>query len=613
MLNRFCVLLVLLILQVSCPLVEGFQASRHNKFVEQQESLEDYRRRLGIQFNYNTTTLHPELCRHYNESHCQHLDEQARRLQLRTQPLGEQKAIVILLKVSNQFPTFPRSDYDLLFNDRGSSSEEITPTGSFYSYFKENSQNQFIVDAYVHEWVEADGNEQSCAGSNNGIGESFHRCFIPALEELDVKHNDPNDSFHWADHDQNRDGYIDNLIILWNSYAAEVGNAPTAGPPPSQRIVSHSGFVSDGTWNSPTTGMQPAFYATGSAFRGDGSFGSDDIARWNIVAHEFIHVFGMFDLYDISYTGYGCGGYDIMAYTTGQRDRNKEPGNVGPYTKIFLGWLTPTEITSNGVYKINPSFTTSEVYKISEGYPEGEYLLIENRQDQLGWDLQFWGGGGIVIWSIDEDASQNDGTQTRVKVVQADGREDLENKVNLGDADDIWIQGREISNSGFPNTKSRRTGQSTGLRIYDISASQTEMEFTIGGLRQDGGGNPPETPVPVETPSPVDTSTPSPMDSSTPVPVDDSTSSPVDTSTPAPVEGSTSSPVDTSTPAPVFDNNPSTPAPVITSPAPTEQCNPGDTDCCLIAIDTEECLPLLAATTPRPGCDCYNYCGNAYQ
>ena len=185
--------------------------------------------------------------------------------------------------------------------------------------------------------------------------------------------------------------------------------------------------------------------------------------------------------------------------------------------------------------------------------------MIENRQ-QVGWDLSFWGGGGIVIWSIDETAVENDATQTRVKIVQADGREDLENMVNLGDADDIWVAGKELDDTGFPNTRSRRTGQSTGLRIYDFTPLQTEMQFTIGLSTTPAPTPSLETASPVETASPIET--------------------------PSPVE---------------------TPL-----PTPERTCSPGDTDCCLVRIDTDECPPLVAATTPELGCDCYNYCGYTY-
>jgi M6 family metalloprotease-like protein len=415
------------------------------------------------------------------------------------------------------------------------------------------------------------------------------------LEQQDNKHADTGDPFNWNDYDMNSDGYIDNLIVIYNGYDAGEGGLDPVGTPSESRIFAHAGFVNDRIWVSSFTGIAPGSYATASAYRG---ISGNAICRINFVVHEFLHTFGVIDLYDLDFVGYGCGLFDVMAFPNGQQGKGKYPGNVGPYTKIVLGWLEPIEISQDGTYIANPSFTSTQVYKISAGYPPGEYLLIENRQP-LGWEPAFWGGGGIVIWSIDETADRNDGTQTRVKVIQADGRDDLEEKENLGDADDLWITGRELEDTGYPNSRSRRTGQSTNLRIYDFSATQTEMEFSIG-LDESPTASPTSTPDPTGTPAPEDT--PAPVDTAAPA----DTPAPVDTAAPA----DTPAPIDTAAPA-------DTPAPVDTAapadtPVPIGTTAPGDPNSCAVSLNTEDCLPLLAATTPEPDCDCYNYCGNVY-
>jgi hypothetical protein len=172
------------LLWLQANVVVAFQYNRFNSG-EEWESLDNFRRRRGIDFDYNTTALHPEFCRHMNQSACEGLDSRARRLQSSTRPIGEQKLLVILLKVTNNFPTIPRDDFDLFFNDRGIDSD-ITPTGSVHTYLRDNSYNQLFLDAYVHDWVDAQGTEASCAGPNGqqGFWEGYHRCWIPALNQL---------------------------------------------------------------------------------------------------------------------------------------------------------------------------------------------------------------------------------------------------------------------------------------------------------------------------------------------------------------------------------------------------------------------------------------------
>jgi immune inhibitor A len=183
----------------------------------------------------------------------------------------------------------------------------------------------------------------------------------------------------------------------------------------------------------------------------------------------------------------------------GQANDITNPANVGPWTKIFMGWLTPTEITNDGRYDIEASFSSEQVYKVSSGLPEGEYFLLENK-NAVGWDVNMWGGGGIVIWHIDETLDGITSTEAKVAIVQADGNDDLEGKVNLGDEGDIWKSGgskSELSDTGNPNTKSRRNGQSSGIRLYDFSENGNVMSFSIEGVR-------PATPTPVNlTPTPA--------------------------------------------------------------------------------------------------------------
>ena len=105
----------------------------------------------------------------------------------------------------------------------------------------------------------------------------------------------------------------------------------------------------------------------------------------------------------------------------------------------------------------------------------------------------------LICRYVDETKTENSSTQTKVAIVQADGRDDLENDVNLGDEGDIWKQGGskdELSDLGYPNTKSRRTGKSSGIRIYNFSTNGSTMTFSIEGIG-------PEAPTPSPNSSPT--------------------------------------------------------------------------------------------------------------
>ena len=474
------------------------------------EPLKDFRTRNNITFHFVPTAIHPEICRYHNETTCREMDRKARNLQSRSSTTGKHKLLVILLDLVPGRSKPSKEDFEVLFN--GPQNDDITPTGTIKDYFLQNSYNKYEIDPYIHEWAPADGTEAECAGGRQGVWDGLDNCLFTALDQLEALHNSFDQGFSWFDFDQNLDGFIDNVIVLHNGYNAENGADDPDGVPPSERIRSHATLASGTVWRSAMSGYKLGYYGITSAYRGTED---ENIARLNVISHEFIHSFGMIDLYDIDFVGNGCGSYGLMGYPIGPGNSPENPGNIGAYTKAFLGWITPTLITSDGFYNAPASFDNEVVYKIELDDPT-EYLLIENKH-ATGWDVEMWGGGGIVIWYVDETKPMNDSTQTRVAIVQADGRDDLENDVNLGDADDLWVNGgakAELNDSGYPNTKSRRTGASTGIRIYDFSSNGENMSFRVGGL----GGEAPDqdTPAPTIPTTPAPSSTPSSTPSSPP-------------------------------------------------------------------------------------------------
>ncbi len=128
------------------------------------------------------------------------------------------------------------------------------------------------------------------------------------------------------------------------------------------------------------------------------------------IAHEFGHVIGLPDLYDIDYgQNYEDeatpGAWHIMDGGSYNND-GKTPPNYTIYDKYFLGWKTP----------INPGATAQNLSLIANGQSgyqgyqiaSSNSLLdatstttayyIENRQ-QSGWD-KYLPGHGLVIWKI---------------------------------------------------------------------------------------------------------------------------------------------------------------------------------------------------------------------
>jgi hypothetical protein len=174
-----------------------------------------------------------------------------------------------------------------------------------------------------------------------------------------------------------------------------------------------------------------------------------------------------------------------------------------------LSALTPIEIENDGTYIVRASALYPDVYKISEPYKEGEYLLIENRQPLLS-DEYFWKPGGIIIYHVDENVQgygnfyrggpfvegwPGNGAHYKVSVLQADGNYDLEKALSLGGVGDFWKSGDVLGQGNgefvatsagtYPNTDSYAKGNIvvTGLTIDNFAETEEGVwSFRVSGL-----------------------------------------------------------------------------------------------------------------------------------
>jgi M6 family metalloprotease-like protein len=157
------------------------------------------------------------------------------------------------------------------------------------------------------------------------------------------------------------------------------------------------------------------------------------------LVHEFGHLLGLPDLYDVTGYSMGVGGFDIMGNGGWLGDPQSGaplgtiPAMMSAWGKVYLGWLTPkvviapegaipiyaTEMDTT-TFKIRDSLNQQTIVKIP--ISSSEYFLIENREadvrkkdtiivdveDGVPVDIEdgeydfFLPGSGILIWHIDQ-------------------------------------------------------------------------------------------------------------------------------------------------------------------------------------------------------------------
>lgn len=131
---------------------------------------------------------------------------------------------------------------------------------------------------------------------------------------------------------------------------------------------------------------------------------------WIVMAHELgHHQLGLDDAY------YGDAS-DSQAHRMDTRSlmgglSNGATPHLSPAEKLALGWVTPEMVLEGGV-------RTAQDVKLSDRVDvlprwnstnRDEYLLVENRQSDLGWGKQDdgLGGSGFLVWHVAEDRNDN--------------------------------------------------------------------------------------------------------------------------------------------------------------------------------------------------------------
>ena len=404
----------------------------------------------------------------------------------RVLPTGTVKNLVILCMFEDhQVGVHGRAteDYDVLFNKIGGD-PVLAPTGSVKDLFLENSYGAMTLESTVVAWVTLPYTEAYYTNGYYGFGndpQNAQGMVRDALVLADAL-------VDFSEFDTNADGWVDAIDIIHSGYGAEFdGNL--------NHIWSHRWAIN--TWTS-REGVKVSDYHTEPALW---ETSGTDICRIAVIAHETGHFFGLPDLYDTDGSSEGAGSYCMMANSWGFDWSQLHPPHFSAWCKIFLGWVTPTVISTAGVYVAPQVELTPTVFRIDSDYPTDEYLLIENRQP-VGIESAM-PQGGLAIWHIDDKKgsfAQNNvnndegypgqlgwpqnGRHYRVALLQADGNYDLEMGFNRGDGDDLYHKEGVslLSKDTVPNTDAYQRGNIvvTDNTISVLTSAGPTMRFAFG-------------------------------------------------------------------------------------------------------------------------------------
>lgn len=360
------------------------------------------------------------------------------------------------------------ADFDsILFSMDGGN-----PTGSMTDYYLENSYGKFLIRGEVHGWYLMPRPYSFYVDGQGGTGDIYPRNTrglaydaVKVADSLGLNFA-PFDTYGNAG---GPDGEIDGLLIIH------------AGPGLEQ--TGNENDIHSHKWNLGNYKLWPDGIMVDSyTIQPEEFYGPGAISPIGVFCHEFGHVLGLPDLYDIDYepsTSAGIGMWSIMASGAYKNDA-KSPSHFDVWCKMLLGFVDPVEVYTNMTGVEIPQIESEPVaYRLwKDGSYSSEYFLVENRQS-VGFDSNL-PGTGLLIYHIDDATTFNNVNVSHyhVAVEQADGNFQLEYASgNNGDAGDPWpgnSDKRSFDDLSVPN--SRGYGNViTQVSVWDISGSDSLM------------------------------------------------------------------------------------------------------------------------------------------
>ncbi|MBR5443910.1 MAG: M6 family metalloprotease domain-containing protein [Paludibacteraceae bacterium] len=378
-------------------------------------------------------------------------------------------------------------------------------TGSVRQYFSDQSDGQYTPQFDVVGPVTLAKNMKTYgANDSEGNDKLPGDMIVEACSIANALHN-----VDFTQYDNNNDGYVDFVYVIYAGLGEADGGAENTIWPHNWDLTS-AAYYGNCTYNESKRKFDGKIvndYACSGEITGiyneAGNKIKDVRTTIGTIAHEFSHVIGLPDLYDIDYgQNYEDektpGSWHIMD-GGGYNNNGNTPPNYTIFDKYFLGWQTPTNPgnTAQNISLIAAGQDGYQGYQITTGNSLVNYnntntvYYIENRQ-QSGWD-EHLPGHGLVIWKVaynqsawdDNGPNDQDGT-LRYTIVSASGK----------------TSGLGTEADPFPGTKNKTSWNGvSGKPLKNITEKNGVITLTYISDPDAEQPTDPENPTDPETPT----------------------------------------------------------------------------------------------------------------
>lgn len=367
-------------------------------------------------------------------------------------------------------------------------------SGSFKEFLRSSSYGKLNPTFDVFGWYTTPNNYAT-------YGYSLGNTAVIPMVTAAIAQADADVNF--SQYDSNKDGYLDALIIIHSGYSAvnaldDYNNYayPHAGT--NALSENRDGILIE------SYSIQPEKWGTTNQLV-NSLLGipivTDQLVIKKILGHEFGHLMGVRDLYDVTRSSIGLGAWCIMGHGE----------SYSAYCKEAFGWFNPQVITESatGLVLAPSSSDSTACYRINT-QNINEYFLLENKQQTASgpWYASLPGssdintslpGSGLAIYHINSYQVNKGNSNKNNKLVdleEATGGNELDAPVpsSLGISNALdYLTNSYFGSSGqlFPNgsrtsfndntTPNSRTytNQNTNINVYNIRRSGTNIIFDV--------------------------------------------------------------------------------------------------------------------------------------
>ena len=335
---------------------------------------------------------------------------------------GDIRGIVVLVQFSDV--KFASADPKATFNDflNKEGYNENHNVGSVRDFFITNSMGEFRPTFDVYGPITVPGTREYYGGKSqsdrnyNGAREAFKQAVDTLMKRGEVD---------FSKYDNDSDKVVDFIYFIYAGIGASSSGV-------IETIWPHAGYIGN---KSVGSGLRLNRYACSNEISGSAYKVDNHTTKMNGIAtfaHEFSHVLGLPDLYDL-------GGknprkvphsWDLMSNGSYNCPSNSDnikscaPPLYSAFERMSVGWMAaPIELNVNGPVRL-VKIDSNVAYSVTNPENPNEMFLLEYRTRKK-WDSGQI-NSGMLIWHIDYVASvwsnktiNNDGDHMHVDIEEA--------------------------------------------------------------------------------------------------------------------------------------------------------------------------------------------------